>query len=100
MAATPASPEILAGLLNLALPGVYDLLQVDQDGTALKAANLLANEPANPDDGALPAIRTTGLWLTRTGQGDALQQRMSAANSNEQEAFATDPPTPVTLFAE
>ena len=51
MASTPASPEVLAGLVNLALPGAYDLLQVDQDGTAIKAANLFANEPTNPDDG-------------------------------------------------
>ena len=107
MASTPASPEVLAGLVNLAhtdpsSPGVpsYDLLQVDQDGTAFKTVNLLANEPTNPDDGALPAIRSTGLSLIRTGHGDALQQRMSAANSAEQAAFATDPPTPVTLFAE
>jgi hypothetical protein len=105
MASTPASPEIQAGLLNLAHldpsgSATYSLLQVDQDGTAIKNLNSAANGPSNPDDGALPAVRSTGLSLIRAGQGTALQQRMTAANSNEEAAFATDPPTPVTLFAE
>jgi hypothetical protein len=113
-----SSPEIVAGMLNVALPDEFDLLQVDADGAALKTVNLVANQmrlgsgdaasdgtgaPADgtagsPDEVGVPSLRGTGIALIRNEHDHALNARLAAAEHNE-EALKADPGE-VTLYAE
>jgi len=97
-ASDSANPEMLAGLVNLALPGQYSLSQVDTDGATLKALSM-SMQPPTADGSGLPAIRTTGPSLFRAGQEDVLKNRMAQAEANQEAAFGPAP-APVTLFAE
>jgi hypothetical protein len=95
-----SSPETIAGLLNLAPPQTYSLIQLDVDGATIKAA--YATSAANTDPAApspLPSLRTTGLTLSRTGQGQALLDRMTKNAANDS-AVSGNPAAPVTLYAE
>lgn len=108
--ATPLGPEILQGLLNLALPGQYELIQVDVQGGALKLINALAAPAGGPGDpagrgdpaGTLPALRTSGVSIARDGLALQYVDRAATAAKNDsalQNAVAGQGQPPV-LFAE
>jgi hypothetical protein len=94
----PATPEVIVGLLNLALPGTYSIEQVDADGSAIKAT-IMMSQPLAEGAGGLPAMRTTGPSLIRAGQGDVLAQRMLDA-ADDESTSAGPAAASVTLFAE
>jgi hypothetical protein len=112
-AGTPGGPEILHGLLNLTLPGQYELIQVDVQGGALKLINTLAAPAARPSPqpaaggagepaGSLPALRTSGISIARDGLALQYAGRVTAALKNDstlQDAVASHGQPPV-LFAE
>ncbi len=110
---TPDGPEILHGLLNLTLPGQYELIQVDVQGGALKLINALAAPAAQPSPppagsgadepaGSLPALRTSGVSIARDGL--ALQYAGRAATAMENDSALQDAAAghgqPPVLFAE
>jgi hypothetical protein len=102
----PSQPETIAGLLNLALPDEFALVQIDVDGLGLKALNMVAsntlqlaaNSGADDSEG-MPAPRAPGIAVTRSGHASVLAQRFAAASQNNKQLGA-DPPQAVTLFAE
>ena len=97
VAPSPPAPrqpvETVSGLLNLAGSGLFDLVQVDVDGATLQTANALT---APADVGGLPALRTAGISVTRTGRGQDLYARMLAALQTD--AAITGNADPVTLY--
>jgi hypothetical protein len=100
----PGQPETIAGLINVALPNGYSLVQVDVDSMGLKTLNMAAsNTLSTSADGnntaGTPAPRGPGVSVTRTGHASILAQRFATALQNNQQLGAT-PPQPVTLFAE
>jgi hypothetical protein len=98
--ASPASPETVAGLVNLALPQAYDLFQLDVDGAALKASNAVNAPGTDPNaPSPLPFLRTTGLTLSRSQQAAALFARMAANGANDN-ALGSGSSDAVTLYAE
>jgi hypothetical protein len=100
----PTQPETIAGLINLALPEGYSLVQVDVDSMGLKtlnmaASNTLSTSADGNDTAGTPAPRGPGVSVTRTGHASVLAQRFATSLQNNQQLGAT-PPQPVTLFAE
>jgi hypothetical protein len=99
-------PETIAGFLNLALPDEFGLVQIDVDGLGLKTINMVtgnvlqtaSNTGPDGTDG-LPAPRSPGISVCRSGQADLLAQRFGTALQNNAQ-LDQDPPQPVTLFDE
>ena len=99
-----SQPECIAGLLNLAIPGAFSLMQGDVDSLGLKTLNMAASNtlPASQDDsatGGTPAFGKPGISIARTGYAAILAQRFATAFRNNRQ-LASNPPLPVTLFAE
>lgn len=128
-APAPGGPEILNGMLNLALDGQYDLIQVDVQGGALKLINTLAgpqvqqppDSAGDPDSappggtaaqqppssagdqvGGLPTMRTSGVSIARTDHALRYMTRAVTAMENNAalEAAADGSSDPPVLFAE
>jgi hypothetical protein len=102
----PSQPETIAGLLNLALPDEFALVQIDVDGLGLKTLNMAASNTlqlaVSSDDNesaGTPAPRVPGIAVTRSGHANIMAQRFAAASQNNKQVGA-DPPQAVTLFAE
>ncbi|MFF4528332.1 hypothetical protein ACFY1P_03575 [Streptomyces sp. NPDC001407] len=87
--ATPAAPaptENVRGMLNLALDGAFEAIQLDVDGGALKVlgmASALTGQDGAPaaDAVGVPALRTSGVTIARSGHAALLMNRMSAAKT-------------------
>jgi hypothetical protein len=105
----PLAPagSVPTGLQDLP-ESAFRLEQVDIDGATLKAVNLAATifqpvspqagEPLHqPDAAGLPALRTSGLMLVRTGRAAALQSDFAATLATNDAVERGDP---VTLYAE
>jgi hypothetical protein len=77
------NPEISRGLLRLQDESQFQVVQVDAVGAALKVQNAATHfrafalkksrPPSMPDDGGLPALRTTGLSIVRRNTVTELQ---------------------------
>lgn len=67
-AARKRPPEIVGGFLNLSDEEQYDLVQLDVDSVALKAAEL-ADTAETRTRAELPALRSSGLGVVRNEQG-------------------------------
>lgn len=85
----PTGSELENGMLKLNAPGAYSVEQVDVDGSALKAIdfanNLLrAQSPRRrsadtPENYSVPAMRSSGLQLVRTGRALNLVKMLKAS---------------------
>jgi len=98
----PAQPETIAGLVNLALPEGYTLIQADVDSMGLKtlnmaASNTLSTSNGDGGDSGTPAPGGMGISLARTNHAAVLAQRFATAAQNNQNASGLQA---VTLFAE
>jgi len=97
----PAQPETIAGLINLALPEGYTLIQADVDSMGLKTLNMAASNTLSTSDGdgdaGTPAPRGPGISLARTNHAAVLAQRFATAAQNNQNVRLQQT---VTLFAE
>jgi hypothetical protein len=92
--------EIVGGLLNLRIPVPdlvnvlqFDIVKFDVDGAATKVLNainaIVSDEEARDepidrvDSASLPALRTSGISLVRSGQADALAADQAHASVHE-----------------
>ncbi|HYA48090.1 MAG TPA: hypothetical protein VEG35_00195, partial [Burkholderiales bacterium] len=89
-------PEVIDGFLDLADDEQYDIVQIDLDGAALKAADL-SDEADKKDSGELPALRSGGLSVVRTGHAVAIATALRTAADNN---AALERGRPVTFTAE
>jgi hypothetical protein len=91
--------EIVGGLLNLGLPGsdgapVFGLVQIDLDGAATKILNAVnaitldQQRPTHPIDNAdtssVPAFRTSGVSLVRSGHASSLLEDIRRSEDHQQ----------------
>ncbi|GAA0345512.1 hypothetical protein [Streptomyces blastmyceticus] len=86
--APPAPTENVRGMLNLALDGAFEAIQLDVDGGALKVLGMvsaLIGQNGTAASGAaatgVPALRTSGVTIARSGHAALLMNRMSAAKT-------------------
>jgi hypothetical protein len=79
-AAAPKSskPEIVDGFLDLSDDDLFDIVEVDVDGAGLKTAEL-ADKAEDHETGELPALRSAGLSVVRTGNAVVVADRFRAA---------------------
>jgi IPT/TIG domain len=97
-----AKPEFVAGFLDLAQPGAFDLVQIDVDGLGIKglaAAQAAQSQADDAQSAGTPAIRSAGVSLLRNEHGPLIHQRIATAVTNNNR-LAQNPTEPVTLFAE
>jgi hypothetical protein len=99
-----AEPESIAGLLNLAMPGGFSVIQIDVDGLGLKTINMAATNTLSvaedeDDTGGTPVPSAPGISILRTDHTAIFTQRFATALQNNQQLGA-NPPQPVILFAE
>jgi hypothetical protein len=97
-ASRPGSPELADGMLNLSDAAGYSIMQVDVDGAALKGIDLANNllranslshrAPDTPTHTTLPAMRSHGLSLVRTGRAIRLVQALMQAKARNDSAEA------------
>ena len=103
---SPGGPETVHGLLNLALPGQFELIQIDVQGGALKLINTLATQADSgegPDaPGSLPALRTSGVSIARDGLALGYAGRVATAMENDStlRAAVASRGQPPVLYAE
>jgi len=101
-------PEIADGLFRLSDKGKYEVLEMDVDGATFKTVNFVqavANalgpkrSADSPTKYGMPALRSAGLSLSKIGHGDSM---FGAWTNNDafNGAVSSNPPGPVTLFAE
>ncbi|HEY3367006.1 MAG TPA: hypothetical protein VGK74_18290 [Symbiobacteriaceae bacterium] len=102
-AARPTDPELAGGLLKLDDKDRYQVVQVDLDGAANQAMNfadhLLRMVATNRGNGraSLPAMRSGGLQLMKTGHAYRTAQSLDQATQRNTDAEGGTPPT---LYAE
>lgn len=73
-----AKPEVVDGFLNLTDEDTYDIIQVDVDGAALKTAEL-ADKAEETESGDLPALRSSGLSVVKSGNAVLLAEALRLA---------------------
>ncbi len=104
----PVGPEIAQGLLRLSDPGAYQVIEVDLDGTSVKALNFVQNvwnaqfpmrSADTPSTYAVPSLRSAGLSLSKVGHASSLYQNWLSNNAFNS-ALSSTPPGPVILYAE
>lgn len=95
-ASRPANPEIRDGMLDLSDAAEYVIAPADIDGAALKAIdfanNLIRSQSSRyktadtPDKMSLPAMRSAGLSLMRTGRAIRLVRTLQEATQRNTQA--------------
>lgn len=96
-AATRSSkPEVVDGFLDLSDEDKFDIIQMDIDGAALKTAEL-ADRAENATTGDLPALRSSGLSVVRTGNAVYLAEAFRASLDMNQ---AIERKRELTFYAE
>lgn len=103
----PAGADLVGGMLDLSDPDVVQVIPFDIDGAAIKAmdfANNLRRSQSvryrtgdTPQHFSVPALRSMGLSVTRTGRAFKLVQHLQA--QTQRNAAATGG-SDVTLYAE
>ncbi len=87
--AAPAGNELKGGLLDLSSDS-FETVQVDLDGAAIKLVDFTGNlltlqnteqTPATPDKAGLPALRSAGLSVIRTGRSEEFWSRFQKAGT-------------------
>lgn len=76
--ARSSKPEAVDGFLDLSDEDKFDIVQLDVDGAALKTA-ALADQAERTDSGDLPALRSNGLSVIRTGNALYLAEAFKIA---------------------
>ncbi|HOW84848.1 MAG TPA: hypothetical protein P5119_05790 [Candidatus Aminicenantes bacterium] len=71
-------PDVVDGFLDLSDDERYDLVEVDVDGAALKAADL-ADQAEDSATADLPALRSSGISVVRTGNAVFVAEAFRAA---------------------
>jgi hypothetical protein len=102
-------PFIVNGFLALGDDHLFDVVQVDVDGAAIKAMGLVANlfnalAPAHrmndtPERASLPTLRSAGLAVAWTGRALELAN-VFARGGDKNVDLMSDPPKDIKLFAE
>jgi hypothetical protein len=99
-----SDPLIAGGLLRLSDPGVYDVVEMDVDGTVLKSLNFVQSivyarfrRPSadTPTAYGAPALRSAGLSLSMTSHAEAVY-----GNWLQNDTLDAGLPGAVTLYAE
>lgn len=101
---SPTNPAIENGLLKLKA-GDHELVQVDVDGAAIKAVNFAVNlsheldkqAEDTPEATGLPALRTAGFSLMRTGADNQVYEHFGSTSALNSAFEAGDD---ITLYAE
>ena len=103
--AQPKASELKEGMLDLTST-LYDLVEVDVDGAAIKAMNLASNMNLSriimrtvdtPDSFSVPSLQSAGLSLVRRGRAYTLKQDLVKSKKNNDDIASNQV---VTLFAE
>ncbi|MBN2337483.1 MAG: hypothetical protein JXP48_02990 [Acidobacteria bacterium] len=82
-ASRSSRPEIVDGFLDLSDGEKFDLVEIDVDGAALKAAEL-ADQAEDQTTGDLPALRSSGFSVARTGNAVALAEALERGAEHHQ----------------
>ena len=77
-ASRSSKPDVADGFLDLSDDDRYDIVEVDVDGAALKTA-ALADQADEEETGELPALRSSGLSVVRTGNAVVVAEAFRAA---------------------
>ncbi|MEN6559532.1 MAG: hypothetical protein ABFD52_01995 [Acidobacteriota bacterium] len=77
-ASRESRPDVVDGFLDLSDDERYDIVELDVDGAALKAADL-ADKAEDSDAGELAALRSGGLSVVRTGNAVFIAEAFRAA---------------------
>lgn len=80
-ASRSSKPEIVDGFLDLSDDEKFDLIQIDVDGVALKTAEI-ADKAEELPSGELPALRSSGLGVIRTGNAVVIAEMLKVALDN------------------
>jgi hypothetical protein len=78
-----SKPEVVDGFLDLSDEDKFDLVQIDVDGAALKTAEL-ADRAEDRTTGELPALRSNGFSVVRTGNAVVLAEALGRAVEHHQ----------------
>ncbi len=73
--ARASKPEVVDGFLDLRDGDKYDIIQIDVDGAALKTAEL-ADKAEETESGDLPALRSSGLSVVKSGSAVSLAEAL------------------------
>ena len=95
-AARSSKPEVVDGFLDLSDEDKFDIIQMDIDGAALKTAEL-ADKAEDTTSGDLPALRSSGLSVVRTGNAVYLAEAFRASLDMNQ---AIEKRRELTFYAE
>lgn len=91
-ASRSSKPEIVDGFLDLSDDEKYDLVQIDVDGAALKTAEL-AERAEDQAVGNLPALRSSGLSVVRTGNAVVLAEALRLSVEHHKAIIGPKEPT-------
>jgi hypothetical protein len=103
----PADPAIWSGgALTLGDPDVFDVVDVDVDGSAIKAERFLTTIPRlaiaqlnkTPVDAASPALRASGLTVTRRQQAGRALTQLDRQEGYQSALANAVPPTDMPLI--
>lgn len=95
-AARSSKPEVVDGFLDLSDEDKFDIIQMDIDGAALKTAEL-ADKAEDATTGDLPALRSSGLSVVRTGNAVYLAEAFRVSLENN---LAFEKKRELTFYAE
>jgi hypothetical protein len=95
-AARSSKAEVVDGFLDLSDDEKFDLIQIDVDAAALKTAEL-ADKAEDQATGDLPALRSSGFSVVRTGNAVVLAEALRASVEHHQAIVGRREPT---FFAE
>jgi hypothetical protein len=95
----PAPTQTVRRLLNLRQAGAFQAINLDVDGGALKAVAMASAAAVGEDvdAGSAPALRTSGVAISRDGQASALLDRMARGSATNAVLMGGQD---VTLYAE
>jgi len=91
-AARSSKPEVVDGFLDLSDDETFDLVQIDVDAAALKTAEL-ADKAEDETAGNLPALRSSGLSVVRTGNAVVLAEALRTSLDHHQAIVGRREPT-------
>lgn len=82
-ASRSSRPEVVDGFLDLSDGEKFDLIQIDVDGAALKTAEM-ADKAEAQASGDLPALRSSGFSVVRTGNAVVLADALRKSAEHHQ----------------